>query len=180
MLHGKNWSFIHIPKCGGMALRRYLDGYEFGEFMPLGPECAVRSPLHRIPRKRPTGRVFTVIRHPAAWLRSYWLDQSPQRIGVHRYLHQFWETDLDEFVMNVCTGHPGYVTGLYRAYLRYRGVKVFRLEDGLDQVLTWLRVEPNQVSRVNGSSGTPRLGKQATALVAQTERYALRRFGYAS
>ncbi len=180
MLRGDNWSFIHIPKCGGTALRYHLDGIEYGEFMPLGSGCAVRSALHRIPHKRPSGRVFTVVRHPAAWLRSYWLDQSPQRIGVNRFLHQFWSTDLDEFVMNVCTGRPGYVAMLYKAYMRYRAIKVFRLEDGLDHVLRWLGVEPRKILTVNSSPHGPQLSRRSIALVAHTERSVLDQFGYTS
>ncbi len=178
MLRGKNWSFIHIPKCSGSALRQHLDGYEFGEFMPLGSSCAVKSVLHRIPRKRPSGRVFTVIRHPAMWLRSYWFDQSPQRINGKRYLHQFWSDDLDEFVANVCTGDPGYVGKLYRAHIRYHNVHIFRLENGLGRVLKWLGSELKNVPVFNVSPLQPKLSDKSLALVAQAERPVLQRFGY--
>lgn len=180
MLRGIDWSFIHIPKCGGMALRNHLTGVESGGFLPLGHECAVRSPLHRIPEIRPPGRVFTVIRHPASWLRSYWLDQSPQRIVVHRFLHQFWSDDLNEFITNVCTGRPGYVTALYKAHMMYQPIKVFRLEDGLDHVMEWLGIDHREISVVNGSSQGPHLSSQSTALINLTEGSVLRQFGYAS
>ena len=177
MLHGDNWNFIHIPKCGGMALRRHLSGYEFGEFMPLGSACAVRSVLHRIPRKRPSGRVCAVVRHPAAWLRSYWLDQHPRRVNANRYLHQYWSDDLNEFVENVCIDDPGYVSKLYSAHIRYHDVKVFRLEDGLDLVLKWAGAQ-GEVEIVNGSLSPAYLSAESSALVTRTEAAALHRFGY--
>lgn len=179
MLRGNGWSFIHIAKCGGTALRNHLDGFEYGEFMPLGSSCAIRSPLHRMPHRRPSGRVFTVVRHPAAWLRSYWLDQSPERIGVHRFLHKFWSDDLDQFVINVCTEQPGYVTTLYEAHMRYKTIKVFRLEDGLNQVMAWLGIEPHKIPVVNASNNVPTLSNQSIELVAKTERSVIEQFGYA-
>lgn len=178
MLVGSRWAFIHIPKCGGTTLRHYLRGAELGDIMPLGGACPIKSALHRITPKRPAGRVFTVIRHPAAWLRSYWLDQSPERIGVKRYLHQFWSDDLDEFVANVCTQRAGYVTDLVQASLRYHTIKIFKLEDGLEQVLDWLRVRHGEVERINVSESTQQLSEESLALVAKSERILMRRYGY--
>lgn len=178
MLIGHRWAFIHIPKCGGKTLRFYLNGHEEGGIMPMSSKCAVMSPLHRLPKKRPRGRVFTVIRHPAAWLRSYYLDQSPQRIGVERYLHQYWSDDLDEFVANVCNGHPGYVSDLYQASMRFHTIKVFRLEDGLGRVLDWLKIRHGNIQRINASPDTPQLSDDAKALVAKTEQITLRKYGY--
>ncbi len=119
-----------------------------------------------------------MVRHPSAWLRSYWLDQSPQRIGVTRFLHQFWSDNVDGFVMNVCTNYPGYVTALYRGYMSYQAIRVFRLEDGLDDVLTWLDLEPQKVPEINVSRSGHHLSDESLALVAETEYSLLREFGY--
>ncbi len=180
MLHGSNWSFIHIPKCGGTALRQYLEGFEYGDLMPLGKSCAIKSRFHRIAHRRPRGRVFSVVRHPASWLRSFWLDQSPSRIEVSRYLHQYWANDLDEFVFNVCTESPGYVGKLYNAHLRYRSIKVFRLENGLDPIFAWIGISVQKIAAVNVSPTLPRLSKESIALVERSEQTALRRFRYAT
>lgn len=179
MLCGSGWSFIHVPKCGGTTLRHYLKGKEAGDMMPLGRGCAVRSDWHRVLKKRPVGKIVSVVRHPASWLRSYWLDQSPERIQVERYLHQFWSDDLDQFVFNLCAHRPGYVSALYRACIRYHSVEVFRLEDGLDKVLDWLGIEHGEISVLNSSPAEPQLSARSLKLINRTERYALRAYGYA-
>jgi len=180
MLSGHDWNFIHIPKCGGMALRHHLTGKEVGDKMPLGKLCAIRSPLHRIPVGRPAGQVFTIVRHPAAWLRSYWLDQSPKRVGKKRFLHHFWSNNLDQFVENVCTEYPGYVGELYRAHTPYHTIKVFRLEDGLAPVFAWLNIQVKKILVVNGSPASPVLSDQSLKLIARVENKTLKQFGYAA
>ena len=181
MLKGDTWTFIHIPKCGGMTLRKYLEGVEMGYKMPLGvSSCAVRSPLHRITSARPRGRVFSVVRHPAAWLRSYWLDQSPERVGEKRFLHQYWSDDLNEFVANVCKGRSGYVTKLYRAHLKFHSIKVFKLEDGLERVLSWLDIKHDELDVINESPRGHRLSTRSRKMIANSERWTLQQYGYQS
>lgn len=179
MLKGSDWSFIHVPKCGGMAIRKFATGAEIGAYLPLGNQAAIYSPLHRMPLRRPSGRVCAVVRHPAAWLRSYWLDQAPHKINTKRYLHKFWADDVNEFVCNVCNHIPGYVGRLYSAHIRYDDVKVFRLEDGLEKVLKWLGVECDEVPMVNASPSHPQLNGYSYGKVAYAEWDALVRFGYA-
>lgn len=178
MLIGKGWSFIHIPKCGGTALRRHLTGKEVGDYLPLGSSCAIRSDWHRLPKKRPNGRVFTVVRHPASWLRSFWQDQSPERVGARRYLHHFWSDDLNEFVLNVCRESPGYVGTLFHEHIAYHSTKVFRLEDGLHRVLDWLGISHEGVGIVNASPVGPSLNDESLAMVNETEWSTMRKFGY--
>jgi hypothetical protein len=176
MLQGKDFAFVHIPKCGGTALRSYLKGIEIGRTLPLGSSAPIRSPWHRIPEHRPVGKIFTILRHPAAFLRSYWLDQSPERIGVQRFLHRFWSEDLDTFVSNVAEQQPGYVTKLYRASMPWPGVRVFRLEQGLGPVLDYLGIEYDEIRTVNQSPDAPRVGLQARRLVEKSEAWAIRKW----
>jgi len=174
VLIGRGWAFIHIPKCGGTAIRSYLPGSEVGALMPLGKSCAIFSPLHRMPARRPARRIFTVVRHPADWIRSYWLNPSTQ----DRYLQRYWSDDLDEFVWRLCSGRPGYVGALYQAHIAWPYIKVFRLEDGLEQALAWVGVHVPRMQAVNKSVPGPQLSAKSRRLIAASEVGAISRFGY--
>jgi len=185
MLIGNKWAFAHIPKCGGMAVRSVLTGEEQGALLPLGKKAPIFSPLHRITETRPAGgqRTFAVIRHPAAWIKSFWQDQTPERSvdgrkGKDRYLLRFWSDDLNQFAMNLCAHHPGYVGHLYRAYMRPFRVAVFRLEDGLDRAIergTGIKVA---VPLVNASNTGAEYHPDVLKIIATAEAQCLRRYRY--
>jgi len=174
MLIGDGWAFIHIPKCGGTTVRSYLSGVEVGEIMPLGKDCAIRSPFHRMPEKRPAGKVFTVVRHPADWIRSYWLNCSSQT----RFLDQYMSDDLDDFARRLCAGSPGYVSALYSAHIKWKKIKVFRLEDGLDKAIEYAGVHVEHLHTMNKSMDGPQLNKRSRRIIARCEARAIKRFLY--
>ena len=178
MLVGDGWAFIHVPKCGGTAVRSVLSGTEVGKVRPMGNCWPDHSPWHRIDWIRPRGRVFCMVRRPADWIRSYWTDQSPERVGAARYLHRFWDDDLNVFVANLCAGHPGYVSALYREYTRYPNTRVFRIEDGLAGALNWATGQDYDAPRIN-ASGTPAwLNARSRQLVEESEQCAIEKYGY--
>ena len=185
MLIGNKWAFAHIPKCGGMAVRSVLTGTEEGAMLPLGKKAPIFSPLHRITETRPVGRqrTFTIIRHPAAWIKSFWQDQTPERVGdlpseKKRYLHRFWSDDLNQFAMNLCAHHPGYVGSLYRAYTRPFRMAVFRLEDGIEQAIErgigiWYSIPV-----VNASVQSAQYDPEVYQMILTAEASCLRRYRY--
>jgi len=182
MLIGKKWAFSHIPKCGGMAVRSVLSGIEEGTLLPLGKKAPIFSPLHRITITRPAGgqRTFTIVRHPAAWIKSFWQDQTPERTsnGKPRYLHRFWSDDLNQFAINLCEHHPGYVGNLYRAYVRPFRVAVFRLEDGLEQAIERGTGIKAAAPVVNASTSSAEYDPDVLKLIAAKESQCLRRYRY--
>jgi len=180
VLIGNKWAFAHIPKCGGMAVRSVLTGIEQGDLLPLGKKAPIKSPLHRIPICRPfVGcKSFTVIRHPAAWIKSFWADQTPERMGGERYLHRFWSDDLNEFAERLCAHNPGYVGKLYTAYTKRFQMAVFRLEDGLENAILKATGIHVVVPLANASTQAVRFDPVVLKQIAHAERACLRRYRY--
>lgn len=155
--------FAHVPKCAGTAVERYLEA----RFGPLGmhdggfglrsaqaawslsppqhmPE-AVRRDL--LPDTLFDG-VFATIRHPVTRLRSVFLFQRdvekavPARLPFHGWL---------DTVQRSLTLDPYALHGHLRPMTEYvpTGATVFRVEDGLGAVVTWL-------DDLTGTQGGPR------------------------
>jgi len=124
MLCGEGWTFIHIPKCGGISIRAALSklpSNEVAEVLPMTrPTVSHKYHWLGLPGDRPDGIVFATIRKPADWLKSYWAMRKLEGcLSNDKVLDRFWVSDLNRFAQRVCRVEPGYVTELFRAYLSY-------------------------------------------------------------
>jgi hypothetical protein len=180
MLIGDGWAFAYIPKCGGTALRQVLNGFEAGRDIPMGSRAPIYSSLHAmLLRPPPRRRTFTIVRHPASWIRSFWQDQTPARMGGGRYLHRYWTPDLNEFASNLCVRHPGYVGQLYDAYTSRFGMEVYHLEDGLEQAIERAIGIKTSIPKVNASPEIASYNPETLDLILQSESRCLKRYWYA-
>lgn len=132
MLVGKGWAFIHIPKCGGTTIRAVLQGREVADYLPMIPDQTVDHRFHWLSHCRPRGEVFTVVRKPHRWLLSYWNMRSKEERKPWRALDRLWSDDPDEFIQRVAREQPGYIGRMFHAYMPWPGIRVHRLEDGLN------------------------------------------------
>lgn len=138
---GKWGVFIHIPKTGGQWMRRVLKKYDPEQTWYQIPDT------HTLPKTLEgieDQQWWTIVRHPAEWLRSYWAHRchesgATKRFSVKQSKSEIWMTlcaltlphmnwDLEKFTLNVVTELPGLVSWFYHYYLA-PNVKAVRLDD---------------------------------------------------
>lgn len=151
-------AFLHIPKCGGMAIRRaiiaagipaYGRGYQIGDAQHARETCG------------PDVRLFTVIRNPLTWYASYWCDRMINGWGGDLLPGRMCEShDFERFVRNCLHECPGFVSK--ELYPRYMAKDVFveRLENirfSLNQALRCVGCEQEvpEVPPTNLGSSLP-------------------------
>ncbi len=176
MLVGDGWAFVHIPKCGGSSVRAVLSGTEVAEILPMASSSTVFHKFHWVASGVRAGS-FTFVRHPAAWLRSYWSERSKEPRSDSRALDRLWSDDPSEFLMNVARQEPGYVGRMFDAYAAHAEV-VHRLEDGIDAVLSRILGRQITAPRINRGKCPP-VSNTALEAVAESEGETLARYGYA-
>lgn len=166
---------MHISKCGGTTIRTYLKGVEVVERLPI-PSRTFDHRYHWISNERPQGFVFTLVRHPAHWLRSYWGHR--MRMGWRdMYLDRHYASDdMNEFAQRVAKNEPGYIGEIFEAYTdAYQDVRVFRMADGLDMPLRLLGIHAEPM-KMNWGEGLPEIHPETLELIEKSEAHVIHRF----
>jgi len=195
--------FAHVPKCAGSAVENYL-GARFGDIafldrfylsQPEPNRWSKSSPQHidaaSLQRLIPLSlfdAVFAVVRHPATRLVSvYRFQRDVERSIPSQQSFSDWLGSL--------AGKRQASAFVYDNHIRPMSdlvpdnAKVFRLEDGLDRVVSWLddlagsSDGPRGVPIVN-KSGAPQEGRAVRPsdgdrrLIAEIFAVDFERFGY--
>lgn len=162
--------FAHIPKCAGSSLSTYLrdrfglvaleDRSYFRD--PQLPRWNLSSPQHvsaaALDRLLPRAfydAAFAVIRHPEARLRSVYQYQKYQHKSIPRWMpFGIWLRSVPWMLKH----RPFALDGHLNPQVSFLpdGVELFRLENGLDQVATFL-------DRVTGSASELTIGHEKKA-----------------
>ena len=188
--------FIHIPKTAGMALHAHLSQYgpcvfdtriktSKGFFCPRHQES---NTLEKIFFPEMIDYAFTIIRNPFQRIISeYRYQRDHPGIGLSRFCMLGFYPWLKYNLWRFSSNH-GWRDGHFRPQVDYPGFKceIFRLEDGLEQVMKTLSRKTNvnitqQISRVNISNpARVHVSKASLDLINKTYASDFRVFGYSS
>lgn len=198
--------FVHVPKCAGTAVERYLEE-RFGKLGMYDPDFGRRSlteawcisPPQHMPEviRRdllPDGildSLFSTVRHPATRLRSIFLFQKHIEQAIPRfYAFEDWVKNLPRTL----TLDPYALDGHLRPSAEQVPMDacVFRIEDGFDALLNWIDLQAEEktslrtiakenvtTQRVSLSENDiPPLTKSVCELIAEIYWQDYERFGY--
>lgn len=179
--------YLHCPKTAGMWTRRaivesgvraYGCGYQTADAVRAEEEMGLD--LMR----------FCFIRHPAAWLRSFWCDRMLNGFGGDVGLGRFQVHDFNLYASTVAREEPGAIGQLFDRYTMgaFRVGRVERLAADLLEILRALGECPDesalQLSPTNRASSLPRLSAMSEyrpevyQAVCEAEAETLKRYGY--
>jgi len=173
---GNDFIFTHIHKTGGHSVR---------ETLRLNFTTIVRHPYHAKAEIVDRPMVFTFVRHPAFWLRSYWANRVDNywAIGggngewnkITKELNPFARDVCSEFIINVEMAKPGIVGEYFKKFF-VDDIRVGRTEFLYNDLLEFLpeitRFSPKSNERV----GKPQISIEAFEVASKKERWAIKSF----
>ena len=184
-LVGKWGVFIHIPKTGGQWMRQVLKKSDPDKnYFTVPHTHSLPMTLENIENMQ----WWTIVRHPAEWLRSYWAHRchesgATKRFNVRDSSSAIWMNlcamtlphmnfEFEKFALNIVTELPGLVTWFYHHYLA-PNVKVVRLDDAnefLAQTFGVLNPQPKlNTSKVKMKKELPEISPKLRNIIRASE-----------
>jgi len=186
-------AFIHIPRTGG----HWVEGAMIGS----GLKC--RASTDRDLMKDPVAihdvfpvtdypgkLVFTFIRDPIAWLRSYWCYVQGAGINPESSVESFiGNLDLESFGEKILKEHPGMASKSFEQYIKKAGTGLYvghteRLEEHLQQFLSGAKelynsqVIKNLKPMNNSPKSFPHFSKDLTKKLRDSESWYYQQFDH--
>ena len=183
MLLGRS-AFLHIPKCGGSSIRIALRNAGFSqksedESGPADLPFNQRShaKLAAVIEECGNRFLFTFIREPVAWYRSYWSHRTNFEWTVPQYLEEreAWGVgkSFPVWVESICQLHPGFLRRLYGEYVSPRVFvgRTENLQHDLNVALSAAGegIQNISVGRENSSESRPDVTDEIANLIANSE-----------
>jgi hypothetical protein len=173
MLYGPWGTYIHVPKCGGVAIKEFLRKTYGVKGEDVGENHSYLTSVEGAPNP------WTAIRHPAEWLLSYfayyetngwrWEDLPIEVDKQFKYANgAFWPF----FVKMVCERNPGAVGKVFDLYC-IDGVTVHHLENINDVMGDYVPVKHTQDIK-------PVMTDEHWQMICEAEKETLERYGYSN
>ena len=173
--------FLHTPKTGGRFVTECLALSE-----PSGYRKVHDGHGHQLPSRWDYPLIFTVIRHPTTWLRSFWGHRNRGRWSLDvsdtpyttlsNMTQKYASNDFAEFAWNVTENLPGLIGWFFGIYTP-PPVKVVKLEE-LYPFLEELGAHPTDVEPQGMGEDLPEITQETKDLIAMAEVRAYIRYGY--
>ncbi|MBL9050220.1 MAG: sulfotransferase family 2 domain-containing protein [Tabrizicola sp.] len=195
--------FAHVPKCGGVSVDSYLME-RFGPIALREPDRFKLEPQQRWSRTSPIHMPAATLKHmiPSEWLSSsFAVVRHPVRRVIsafcfardhHRYLplntdFNTWFQEATSWVLSDSFRYGGHFAPM--SSFVPEGSRIFRLEDGLDQVIPYLdeldgksdgprHIAVKNVGRWRGIEAAPVPTDETLALIETVYAEDFERFGY--
>jgi len=174
---------LHPPKCGGRSITAALNDHTPDE----GP--VYDGHAHSLPSKWDYPVMFTTVREPAAWLRSFWSHRKRNRWGVNGnkmqktpYAHLVRMTDphrsddFDRFADSV-TANLGGIIGWFFGVYSPPPVQVVKIEM-IAPFLEKLGVNRKNIVRLGASPNLPKITESTRGKIVEAEMATYLRYGY--
>jgi len=176
--------FLHIPKTGGSWVRDYFRDSNM-VVCELEPEHINGKVIREI-RNCTEDLIFTFVRHPLTWYRSYWqMRQNDPTDRAGKWIDTIVDLPFREFIETVIRESPGYLSNFYEDFVsRCRAIgKQENLRKDLDQILKLLRIPYNRESiftrpASNVISSTEKYSYELALKLMQSEIEIIKRFNY--
>ena len=162
--------YIHIPKCGGFAVRSRLAEIEAGE--------VISDHWHATPRIIKTSTstpLITYVRHPVLWYRSLWSYRKSLGWGTHTN-DQMWHEIIQKTKHADALPWPDWVAVIARTT---PGLYGWLLDKYAHPRMEWRRLEGSGVTqRKHVTDNKPAIRNKEAVTIEATERAVLYMFNY--
>lgn len=173
--------YLHVPKCAGRSIV---------EAMALSQSNGYEKPHdghgHDLPSRWDYPLIFTVLREPSQWLRSFWGHRNNGRWSndvsstpyttLSNMVQPYATEDFDKFIWDVTANLPGLVGWFFGMYTP-PPVKVVRLEDA-SAFLKELGADLDAVERMGVREDLPPITEETRNLVICAEVATYIRYGW--
>jgi len=173
--------WLHIPKCWGRSITEILAQSQ-ENYTKLHDGHG-----HDLPSRWDYPLMFTGVREPVLWLRSFWGHRKNNKWAlditdtpwttISRMTQPYQSDNFDDFARNVAEHLPGVIGWFFSLYTP-PPVKVLRVEDEMFPFLESIGCSPGDVNPIGVNEGLPPINWETRDMIIMAEVSTFIRYGY--